>query len=73
MLALHHTPKELRIWNLDWLAGKSPVKGQGLPRMNEIRNSNFALRNMLALHTDHLLNLGDDLHQIFLVLHHRFD
>jgi hypothetical protein len=27
----------------------------------------------LALHTNHLLDLGDYFNQIFLVLHHRFD
>jgi len=26
-----------------------------------------------SLHTDHLLDLGDDFDQVFLVLHHRFD
>jgi len=41
-----------------------------------LRNPQFEFRNpkfFSALHADHLLDLGNDLNQIFLVLHHRFD
>ena len=31
------------------------------------------LNSKLSFHTDHLFNLGDDLNEVFLVLHHRFD
>src|SRR5690349_10033344 len=37
------------------------------------RNPELETRNWLSLNTDHLLDLGDDRHQVFLVLHHRFD
>ena len=31
------------------------------------------MKDSLALHTNHLFDLGNDFNQIFLVLHHCFD
>ena len=63
MLALHDTPKE-----------ESKVSSP----MSKVclRYADLGLWTFdfgLSFHADHLLDLSDDLHQILLVLHHRFD
>ena len=63
MLALHHTPKE-----------ESKVSSP----MSKVclRYADLGLWTFdfgLSFNADHLFDLGNDLYQIALVLHHRFD
>ena len=63
MLALHHTPEEVR----DFEGPMSKVCSIAA----DIEH--WTLDAGLPFDTDHLLNLRDNFNQIFLILHYRFD
>ena len=72
-----HPEREFGIAKCEFEIGKLSGRSGEEPGLNsELRNPQFEFRNpkfFSALHADHLLDLGNDLNQVFLVLHHRLD